>query len=514
MSEHTASPTVLIILDGFGHREDNDNNAIANAHAPFWQSLWAECPRTTIATSGMAVGLPEGQMGNSEVGHMTLGAGRVVYQNFTRINKAITDGNFQTNSVYCQAIDTALANDRAVHVMGLLSPGGVHSHEQHLLAMIKMAAARGATKIYLHAFLDGRDCPPRSAEPSLKKAEALFAQLGCGRIASVCGRFYAMDRDNRWERVSQAYRLLTQGQCEQTANSAQEALENAYQRDENDEFVAATAILDHRGNATFIEDGDAVLFMNFRPDRARQLAHCFTDATFSGFERPVVRQLSSFVQTTQYEDSIPAPIAFPPEELINSFGEVLANSGKRQLRIAETEKYAHVTFFFSGGQEALYPGEKRELIASPQVETYDLQPEMSAPEVTEKLVAAIRSGDFDAIVCNYANCDQVGHTGSYPAAVKAVEAVDEALREVISALREVGGQALITADHGNVESMYDAENDQPHTQHTTLPVPLVYVGPRQQPLSAGGSLADIAPTLLDLMGVVQPSEMSGRTLLS
>ena len=506
-------PTALIILDGFGYREALDNNAIANAHAPFWQSLWADCPHTTIATSGMAVGLPEGQMGNSEVGHMTLGAGRVVYQNFTRINKAISDGDFQTNPVYCQAIDDAVANDHAVHVMGLLSPGGVHSHEQHLLTMIEMAAARGAKKIYLHAFLDGRDCPPRSAKPSLEKAEQLFAKLGCGRIASVCGRFYAMDRDNRWERVSQAYRLLTEGHGEQTAGSAVEALEDAYQRDENDEFVAATAILDSDGKRAFIEDGDALLFMNFRPDRARQLAHCFTDTNFAGFKRLVVRQLGSFVQTTQYEDSIPAPIAFPPEELINSFGEVLATSGKRQLRIAETEKYAHVTFFFSGGQEALYDGEQRVLVASPQVETYDLQPEMSAPEVTEKLVAAIRSGEFDAIVCNYANCDQVGHTGSYPAAVKAVEAVDKALCEVIGALREVGGQALITADHGNVESMYDAENDQPHTQHTTLPVPLVYVGPRQTLLHSDGSLADIAPTLLELMGVDQPVQMTGRSLL-
>ena len=506
--------TALIILDGFGYREALDNNAIANARAPFWQSLWANCPHTTIATSGMAVGLPEGQMGNSEVGHMTLGAGRVVYQNFTRINKAISDGEFQTNPVYCEAIDSAVAADRAVHILGLLSTGGVHSHEAHILAMIEMAAARGAKKLYLHAFLDGRDCPPRSAQPSLDAAEQLFAKLGCGRIASVCGRFYAMDRDNRWERVSQAYRLLTEGRGLHDADSANAALEQAYLRDENDEFVAATAILDNAGQRSFIEDGDAVLFMNFRPDRARQLAHCFTNPSFDGFDRPVVRQLGSFVQTTQYEDNIPAPIAFPPEELINSFGEVLAKAGKRQLRIAETEKYAHVTFFFSGGQEALYDGEQRILVPSPQVETYDLQPQMSAPEVTEKLVAAIHSGEFDAIVCNYANCDQVGHTGNYDAAIQAVEAVDSALAAVVEAIRAVGGQALITADHGNVESMYDAANGQPHTQHTTLPVPLVYVGPRDTALAGGGSLADIAPTLLALMGVAQPAEMSGRALVS
>lgn len=505
--------TALIILDGFGYREALDNNAIANARAPFWQSLWADCPHTTIATSGMAVGLPEGQMGNSEVGHMTLGAGRVVYQNFTRINKAISDGEFQTNPVYCEAIDSAVAAGRAVHILGLLSPGGVHSHEAHILAMIEMAAARGAKQLYLHAFLDGRDCPPRSAAPSLEQAEALFVQLGSGRIASVCGRFYAMDRDNRWERVSQAYRLLTEGVCNQPASSAAEALANGYQRGEDDEFIAATAIVDGDGNTATISDGDAVLFMNFRPDRARQLAHCFTNANFDGFDRPVVRQLGSFVQTTQYEETIPAPIAFPPEELINSFGEVLAHAGKRQLRIAETEKYAHVTFFFSGGQEALYDGEQRILVPSPQVETYDLKPEMSAPEVTEKLVAAIHSGEFDSIICNYANCDQVGHTGNYDAAVQAVEAVDQALREVITALRSVGGQALITADHGNVESMYDADNDQPHTQHTTLPVPLVYVGPRHTALREGGSLADIAPTLLELLGVAQPAEMTGRSLL-
>lgn len=506
-------PTVLIIIDGFGHSETNKYNAISGAKAPTWQSIWEAGPKTTIGTSGMAVGLPEGQMGNSEVGHMTLGAGRVVYQNFTRINKAIADGDFFDNQVYCQAVDKAIAENKAVHILGLLSNGGVHSHENHILAMLELAVKRGADKIYLHAFLDGRDCPPRSAEPSLKRVEEKFEALGKGRIASICGRFYALDRDNRWDRVQATYDLMTQAKSKYSASSALEGLAAAYERDENDEFVKATVITDAQGKGTQIEDGDALIFMNFRPDRARQITAAFTEEDFDGFVRGKRPKLSNFVMTTEYSADLHATCAFPPADMVNSFGEVLEKSNKTQLRIAETEKYAHVTFFFSGGQEDTFAGEDRILVPSPKVETYDLQPEMSAPEVTDKLIAAIESNTYDAIICNYANCDQVGHTGNYEAAVKAVEAVDKCLSRVFEALNKVDGEALITADHGNVEQMYDDESNQVHTQHTTLPVPLVYVGSRDTSLLDGGSLADIAPTMLAMMGVGQPVEMSGKNLL-
>ncbi|VUD59571.1 2,3-bisphosphoglycerate-independent phosphoglycerate mutase [Thalassocella blandensis] len=507
-------PLLLIILDGFGYSETDKYNAITNAEAPTWKKLWETAPKTTIGTSGMAVGLPEGQMGNSEVGHMTLGAGRVVYQNYTRINKAIADGDFFTNPVYVDAVDKAVANNKAVHIMGLLSDGGVHSHEDHLFAMMELAVKRGAEKIYLHAFLDGRDCPPRSAEPSIVKAEQKFAELGKGQIASICGRFFAMDRDKRWNRVVQAYDLLTQGKAEFTATSALEGLKAAYERDENDEFVKATAITS-TGTPIKMEDGDVLIFMNFRPDRARQLTHAFVDPAFDGFEREALPTLSSFVMTTEFSADLSklCVCAYPPEDLINSFGEVLQNADKTQLRIAETEKYAHVTFFFSGGQEDLYKGEDRILVPSPNVETYDQKPEMSAFEVTDKLVEAIESNKYDAIICNYANCDQVGHTGDYDAAIKAVEAVDTCLATVFASLKKVGGEALVTADHGNVEEMFDEQANQPHTQHTTLPVPLVYVGERNIKLASGGSLADIAPTMLHLMAVTQPSQMNGRNLV-
>ena len=507
-------PLILLILDGFGYSDITTHNAISNADAPVWQALWQERPKTLIHTSGMEVGLPEGQMGNSEVGHMTLGAGRVVYQNFTRINKAISDGDFFTNPVYCDAIDKAQSTGKAVHIMGLLSPGGVHSHEDHINAMIEMAAQRGAEKIYLHAFLDGRDCPPRSAKPSLEKTQALIEKPGVGRIVSVCGRFFALDRDNRWDRVAEAYNLVTAGIADFSANDAVTALSNAYARNENDEFVHATIICGEGQAPVTIEDGDAVIFMNFRPDRAREIAHALTNKDFDGFERTATPQLSTFVQTTEYQDNIDAPCAFPPIPLVNSMGDYLAQQGKRQLRIAETEKYAHVTFFFSGGRESLYDLEERILVPSPNIATYDDQPEMSAPEVTEKLVEAIGSGKFDTIICNYANCDQVGHTGNFEASIKAVEAIDLSLAQVIAAAEKVGGEILITADHGNVEEMYDDANQQPHTQHTTLPVPLVYVGERTLTLDSGGSLADIAPTMLALMGLPQPAEMTGRSLIS
>jgi 2,3-bisphosphoglycerate-independent phosphoglycerate mutase len=506
-------PLILLILDGFGYSDIKTHNAISNADAPVWQALWQERPKTLIHTSGMEVGLPEGQMGNSEVGHMTLGAGRVVYQNFTRINKAIIDGDFFTNPVYCDAIDKAQSTGNAVHIMGLLSPGGVHSHEDHINAMLEMAAQRGAEKVYLHAFLDGRDCPPRSAKPSLEKTQALIEKLGVGKIASVCGRFYALDRDNRWDRVAEAYNLVTAGRADYSATDAVTALNNAYARDENDEFVHATTICAQGEAPIAMEDGDAVIFMNFRPDRAREIAHALTNSDFDGFERAATPKLSTFVQTTEYQDNIDAPCAYPPIPLINSMGDYLAQQGKRQLRIAETEKYAHVTFFFSGGRESLYDLEERILVPSPNIATYDDQPEMSAPEVTEKLVEAIGSGKFDTIICNYANCDQVGHTGNFEASIKAVEAIDQSLAQVIAAAEKVGGEILITADHGNVEEMYDDANQQPHTQHTTLPVPLIYVGKRSLSLDSNGSLADIAPTMLALMDLPQPVEMTGRSLI-
>lgn len=503
-------PLVLLILDGFGHSENAEHNAVLAAKSPVWDQIWNQRPRTLIHTSGMAVGLPEGQMGNSEVGHMTLGAGRVVYQNFTRINKAISDGDFFTNEVYLDAIDRAVSKGKAVHIMGLLSPGGVHSHDDHIKAAVQLAADRGAKEVYVHAFLDGRDVPPRSAEQPLIKIEAQLKELGIGRVATISGRFFGMDRDNRWDRVQQAYDLMTEGKADYRANTALEGLMAAYDRDENDEFVKATVVGEQ---AATINDGDSLLFMNFRPDRARQITRAFVDDGFDGFERGKRPALTTFVQTTEYAADIAAPTAYPPEDLVNSFGDVMAQAGKQQLRIAETEKYAHVTFFFSGGQEEMYPGEDRILIPSPDVETYDQQPEMSAPEVTSKLIEAIESGKYDAIICNYANCDQVGHTGDFDASVKAVEAVDACLAEIITSLEKVGGEAFVTADHGNVEQMFDNNSGQKHTQHTILPVPFAYLGHRSLTLRDNGSLADVAPTLLNMLNVEQPAEMTGKSLV-
>ncbi|MCV6605319.1 MAG: 2,3-bisphosphoglycerate-independent phosphoglycerate mutase, partial [Porticoccaceae bacterium] len=420
----------------------------------------------------------------------------------------IADGDFFTNPVYVSAIDKAVQAGKAVHIIGLLSPGGVHSHEDHILAACELAAKRGASKVYVHAFLDGRDCPPRSALPSLEKTDARLAQLGVGQIASLCGRYYAMDRDSRWDRVQSAYDLLTLGKAEFSANSATAGLQAAYQREENDEFVQATTI---EGGAA-IADGDAVLFMNFRPDRARQITRAFVEPGFDGFQRSAAPALADFVMTTEYAANIDTPCAFPPQPLINSMGEYLASQGKTQLRIAETEKYAHVTFFYSGGREELYGGEERILVPSPQVATYDLQPEMSAGEVTDKLVAAIEGGTFDAIICNYANGDMVGHTGVFDAAVKAAEYVDQCVGRIVEAVKAAGGDCLITADHGNLEEMFDANSGQISTQHSTLPVPFVYVGEHNLTLTEGGSLADVAPTMLALMELQQPAEMGGRSL--
>ena len=505
--------TVLIILDGWGYRENTESNAIFHANTPVLDNLMANKPNMLIETSGMAVGLPDGQMGNSEVGHVNLGAGRIVYQDFTRITKAIQDNEFQSNPTLASAVDNAVSNNKAIHVFGLLSPGGVHSHEDHIFAMLEMAADKGAKAIYLHAFLDGRDSPPRSAEASLRVTDSVFLDLGVGRIASICGRFYAMDRDQRWDRLKAAYDMLTKASPENQASSSIEALHASYKDGQSDEFVQPTAICAKDENPVTIKDDDAVIFMNFRPDRARQITHAFVDNNFSGFDRTVRPLLADFVMTTEYSSDIAASVAFPPESISNSLGEHLGKLGKTQLRIAETEKYAHVTFFFSGGQESFFDGESRILIPSPKVATYDLKPEMSAHELTQKLLEAINSGDYDAIICNYANCDQVGHSGVFDAAVKAVEVIDECIKKVTLAIRNVGGQCLITADHGNVEQMFDEDTRQAHTQHTIFPVPLIYVGDRKISLLPSGALSDISPTILTLMDLPQPIEMTGQSLV-
>lgn len=498
----------LLILDGWGSRGAAPDNAIYHANTPVLDHLYQSVPNTEIDGSGMAVGLPDGQMGNSEVGHVNLGAGRIVYQDFTRVTKAIEDGEFFKNTVLTSAVDGAVKEGRAVHIMGLLSPGGVHSHEDHLLAMMKLAIDRGATAVYLHAFLDGRDTPPRSANASILRFENAFKAMPGARFASICGRYFAMDRDNRWDRVEKAWQLLTEGKGEYTSANAEAALAEAYAREESDEFVKATWI----AGAQPIQDGDAVFFMNFRADRARQLSRVFTDVHFSHFSRSVFPKLSAFVQLTEYAADINAPIAFPTVSLDNVLGEWLAKHNKTQLRISETEKYAHVTFFFSGGREEEFVGEQRILIPSPQVATYDLQPEMSSEALTDALVEAIESGAYDVIICNYPNGDMVGHTGNFQAAVKACEAVDRSLGRVIEALQAHQGECLITADHGNAEQMSDHESGQSHTAHTSNLVPLIYVGRDASPV-AGGRLSDIAPTMLHLLGMEAPPEMTGRILM-
>lgn len=501
------STTVLVVMDGWGYREDPEDNAIAAAATPNWDRLWQSCPHTLIQGSGPHVGLPEGQMGNSEVGHMNLGTGRIIHQDFTRITRAIEDGEFFSNPTLTRALAAARARGGRLHVMGLLSPGGVHSHEDHIAAMIEMGS-RAGLEVMVHAFLDGRDTPPRSAEPSLVRIQERASRAG-GGIVSMCGRFHAMDRDQRWDRIEAAWRLLTRGEAAHSADDPVAALHAAYERGESDEFVAPTRI---GPPGRHIADNDTVVFMNFRADRARQLSRAFTVADFDGFDRGHVPDLCEFVMLTEYAADIPAACAFRPEQHVNSLGEWLAARQRTQLRIAETEKYAHVTFFFSGGREQPFPGEQRELIPSPRVDTYDQQPEMSAIEVTDKLVAAIESGEFDVVICNYANPDMVGHTGVFDAAVRAVETIDACIGRVEDAVRRCGGQLLITADHGNVERMRDPATAQAHTAHTTEPVPLVYSGPAQIEFTGDGRLCDIAPTLLSLMGEPIPAEMTGRDL--
>ena len=510
----TPRPVVLLILDGFGSRPDAPDNAITRARMPNWNALLAHYAHGTIDASEMHVGLPDGQMGNSEVGHLNIGAGRVVYQDLTRIDHTIATGEFAANRVLNDALALARASGRAVHLLGLLSPGGVHSHQSHIAAMVALSAAAGVGRTYVHAFLDGRDTPPRSAAASIAFMERECAKHAGTRIATVTGRYYAMDRDQRWEREKPAYDALVDGRAPFTAHSAAAALEAAYARGETDEFVQATVVAGPDGSAAKMDDGDVVVFMNFRADRARQLTRALTDPAFDGFPRSRVPRLAAFVCLTRYGDEFARlPVAFGPQTVDNSFGAWLAGHGRTQLRIAETEKYAHVTYFFNGGTEAVYPGEDRILVPSPKVATYDLKPEMSAYEVTDKLVAAIASGKYDAIVCNYANGDMVGHTGNLEAAVKAVETLDECIGRVVAAARACGGEVLVTADHGNCERMYDPQTGQAHTAHTLNRVPFLYVG-RRATMASGGALQDIAPTMLSLMGLPPPPEMTGKPLVS
>ncbi len=513
MKQHLVKrPIVLMILDGFGYSSSEDFNAINMANTPTWDKLWASKPKALLDCSGSAVGLPDRQMGNSEVGHLHLGAGRLLAQTFTQLNNEVQSGEFKKNNALCDAISGVVQQEKALHVIGLLSPGGVHSHEDHIQAMLEMAAEQGVKKLYLHAILDGRDTPPQSAQASLEKIDVLFERLGVGKTASLVGRFYAMDRDNRWDRVQPAYDLLTLGGSGFVAKSAVSGLLSSYQREEYDEFVLPTRVQADGEEAVTICDGDSVVFMNFRSDRTRELTRAFTEQGFDEFTREVVPNVQQFVCLTQYHEGFGLPVAYPPTSVENGFGEILAKKGLKQLRIAETEKYAHVTFFFNGGVDEPNEGEDRVLIPSPNVKTYDLQPEMSAPELTDKLIEAINSEKYDAIITNYANCDMVGHTGNFDAAVKAVETIDICIARLLEALEKVGGEVFITADHGNAEQMTDPKTGQTHTAHTTNPVPFVYVG-RSATLDSTGDLADVAPTLLAAMGVSPSDEMSGHSLL-
>ena len=499
-------PLILMILDGFGIAPES-GNAIKAAKKPNIDKLFAENPITQIGASGMDVGLPDGQMGNSEVGHTNIGAGRIVYQELTRITKTINEDKLKDNEAIVSAMDKALENGTALHLMGLLSDGGVHSHNTHLYGILELAKKKGLEKVYIHAFLDGRDVPPSSAADFVQACVDKAEEIGVGKIATVMGRYYAMDRDNRWERVEKAYAAMVYGEGVE-AECPVCAVKNSYKEDVTDEFVVPSVV---KGGAT-IQPNDSVIFFNFRPDRAREITRTLVDPDFDGFERKKGFFPVNFVCMTQYDATMPnVDVAFKPQVLTNTLGEYISDKGMAQLRIAETEKYAHVTFFFNGGVEKQYPGEDRILVKSPAVATYDLQPEMSAYEVTDKLVPAIKSGKYDMIILNFANCDMVGHTGVFEAAVKAVEAVDECVGRVVDAIREMGGVALITADHGNADKMVD-DDGEPFTAHTTNPVPFCVIGYDCE-LKDGGRLADIAPTMLRILGLPQPEEMDGTSLI-
>ena len=499
-------PLILMILDGFGIAGDK-GNAIKAANKPNIDRLFSSNPVTQIGASGMDVGLPDGQMGNSEVGHTNIGAGRVVYQELTRITKSIQDGDFFQNEALCNAIDNAVKNGTALHIMGLLSDGGVHSHNTHLYGILELAKKKGLEKVYVHAFLDGRDVPPSSGKDYVAACVEEMKKIGVGQIATVMGRYYAMDRDNRWERVVKAYSAMVYGEGVKCADPV-EAVAASYAEGVTDEFVVPTVI----DGAAPIGANDSMIFYNFRPDRAREITRTFVDPDFSGFERKKGFFPLTYVCMTQYDATMPnVQVAFKPQSLDNTFGEYISNKGLTQLRIAETEKYAHVTFFFNGGVENTYENEDRILVASPKVATYDLQPEMSAYEVADKCAEAIKSGKYDVIILNFSNCDMVGHTGVFDAAVKAVEAVDACVGKVTDAIAEMGGVSLITADHGNADKMFE-DDGSPFTAHTTNPVPFCVIGYPCQ-LREGGKLADIAPTMLQILGLEQPEEMTGKSLI-
>lgn len=501
-------PLALIILDGFGYNPSDYGNAIAAAKKPNIDHLFATCPHTLIGASGMDVGLPDGQMGNSEVGHTNIGAGRIVYQELTRITKSIADGDFFTNEALTAAVENCKKNYSALHLMGLCSDGGVHSHNKHLYGLLQLAKQAGLNKVYVHCFMDGRDVPPTSGRDFIAELEAEMNKIGVGQIASVMGRYYAMDRDNRWERVVRAYDAIVNGEGNFNV-SAVDAMEKSYGAEVTDEFVEPTVCVKGAG----VQNGDSIIFFNFRPDRARELTRTIVDPVFTGFERKGGKKDVFFVCMTQYDATMPdVHVAFKPQSLANTFGAYISGKGLTQLRIAETEKYAHVTFFFNGGVEAPYEGEDRALIPSPKVATYDLQPEMSAYLVTDEVEKRILSGNYDVMILNYANCDMVGHTGVFDAARKAVEAVDTCLGRTVDAILKMGGTALITADHGNADQMYEADGS-PFTAHTTNPVPLLVVGQEDCKLRKGGRLADLAPTMLKLLGLPQPAEMTGTSII-
>ena len=514
----THKPTVLIVLDGWGHTDNTVYNAIYSANKPTWDKIVKEYPNTLISASGLDVGLPASQMGNSEVGHMNIGSGRVVDQEFTRISHAMEDGSFYENEALTTAFKSAVENDKAVHLLGLLSRGGVHSHQKHIHALMELASRCNVKKLYLHAFLDGRDTPPKSAVEYIHRAQIKMRELGIGQFASLIGRHYAMDRNKQWDRTKLAYDLITQAKSDYQYNDPFIAVDMAYARGETDEFISPTSIVKKGEKPVTVEDGDVVVFANYRADRARQLARAFTKTAFKAFERERVPKLTAFVSLTSYKANYEFPVAFPPVAIKNGFGEYISDLGLKQLRISETEKYAHVTFFFNGGEERVFEGEDRILVPSPHVTTYDQAPEMSADEVTERLTEAINSRKYDAIICNYANADMVGHTGDFKAAITAIEKLDQCLKKVIECTQKVGGELLITADHGNAEQMksYTTEKikSQPHTAHTTNLVPLIYIGRSAEFFrERTGTLSDIAPTMLQLMGIPQPEEMTGQSIL-
>ena len=506
-------PTVLLILDGYGLREQTEHNAIALADTPVMDRLMEEYPFAKGNASGLAVGLPEGQMGSSEVGHLNMGAGRIVYQDLVRITKEIESGSFFENEALLKAMDNAKENGTSLHIFGLLSDGGVHSHNFHLYALLELAKRRGLNKAYVHCFTDGRDTPPESGKDYIRALQDEMDRIGCGRIATVAGRYYAMDRDNHWDRIEKAYRAITLGEGE-TADSAMEAVTQSYAKGETDEFILPTVVMENGAPTAVVGDGDSVVFYNFRSDRAKEMTRVFCCEAFDGFDRGSRKQVT-YVCFTDYDATIPnKEVAFEKEEMVNTFGEWLAANGLKQARIAETEKYAHVTSFFNGGREAPNEGEDRFLIPSPQVATYDLQPEMSAQAVCDTLIDKIRSGEYDVIVANFANSDMVGHTGVEKAAVEAVECLDECIGRVVETIREVDGQLFICADHGNAEVMVNEETGEPWTAHTSNPVPFILVN--YDPaycLREGGCLADIAPTLIEMMGMEKPAEMTGKSLL-